>query len=63
MEVGLFSIFCCFKIAKMGVSRFSLRCMVPLVKVIQDFQAKLGVIRGLWSDPWCIVGDFSSFVS
>lgn len=45
----------------MGLSRFLLGCMVPLVKVIENFQVKLGAIRGLWSDPWCIRGDFNSF--
>ena len=23
------------------------------------FWAELGAVRGLWSDPWCVAGDFN----
>ena len=25
----------------------------------EGFWIELGAIRGLWIDPWCVVGDFS----
>lgn len=33
----------------------------PLLKREREgFWSKLGAIKGLWSDPWCVAGDFSS---
>ena len=32
----------------------------PTVKVErEDFLSELGAIRGLWNEPWCVVGDFN----
>ncbi|RVX12604.1 Transposon TX1 uncharacterized 149 kDa protein [Vitis vinifera] len=30
-----------------------------LMKEREDFWAELGAVRGLWSDPWCVAGDFN----
>ena len=28
----------------------------------EDFLSKVGAIRGLWNEPWCVVGDFNMII-
>ena len=55
MEVGLFSILCCFKSCENGLLWIFTGVYGPtLTKYRELFWEELGVIRGLWTDPWCI---------
>ena len=60
MEVGLFSISCRFKNCEDGFSWIFSRVYGPTLKRYRElFWEELGAICGLWSDPWCIGGDFN----
>ena len=60
MEVGAFLVSCRFINCEGGfVWMFSRVYRSILVEEREDFWAELGVIMGLWMDPWCIGGDFS----
>ena len=59
MEVGLFSVSCRFKNCEDGFNWIFSGVYGPTVKRYRElFWEELGAIRGLWSDPWCIGGDF-----
>ena len=60
MEVGAFLVSCRFINCEGGfVWMFSHVYRSILIEEREDFWAELGVIMGLWMDPWCIGGDFS----
>ena len=60
LEVGLFSISCRFKNCEDGFMWFFMGAYGPTLKSYREpFWEELGVIRGLWYDPWCIGGDFN----
>ena len=60
MELGLYSISCRFKSCDDGFVEIFTRVYDPtLGSVIEDFWDELGAIRGLWSDLWCIGGNFN----
>ena len=60
MEVGLFSISCRFKNCEDGFKWIFSEVYNPTMKRYRElFWEELGAIRGLWSDPWCIGGDFN----
>ena len=60
MEVGLFSISCRFKNCEDGFNWVFSGVYGPTLKRYRElFWEELGAIRGLWSDPWCIGGDFN----
>ncbi|KAL6327470.1 hypothetical protein AAG906_020066 [Vitis piasezkii] len=60
MEVGFFSISCQFKNCEDGFSWIFLVVYDPTLKRYRElFWEELGAICGLWSDPWCIGGDFN----
>ena len=60
MEMGLFSILCRFKNCKDGFLWIFTGVYGPTLKRYREpFWEELGVIRGLWSDLWCIGGDFN----
>ena len=60
MEVGLFSILCRFKNCEDGFLWTFTGVYEPTMKQYRElFWEELGAIRGLWSDPWCIGGDFN----
>ena len=60
MEVGLFSVSCRFKNCEDGFNWVFSGVYGPTVKRYRElFWEELGAIRGLWSDPWCIGGDFN----
>ncbi|RVX04946.1 putative ribonuclease H protein [Vitis vinifera] len=60
MEVGLFSVSCRFKNCKDGFLWTFTGVYGPTMKRHRElFWEELGAIRGLWSDPWCIGGDFN----
>ncbi|KAL6331818.1 hypothetical protein AAG906_020162 [Vitis piasezkii] len=60
MEVGLFSISCRFKNCEDGFNWIFSGVYGPTLKRYRElFWEELGAIRGLWSDPWCIGGDFN----
>ncbi|RVW23995.1 hypothetical protein CK203_092093 [Vitis vinifera] len=60
LEVGIFSISCRFKNCEDGFMWFFTGVYGPTMKRFKEsFWEVLGAIRGLWSDPWCISGDFN----
>ncbi|RVW32661.1 Transposon TX1 uncharacterized 149 kDa protein [Vitis vinifera] len=60
LEVGIFSISCRFKNCEDGFTWFFTGVYGPTLKSYREpFWEELGAIRGLWSDPWCIGGDFN----
>ena len=60
MELGLYSISCHFKSCDDGFVGIFTRVYDPtLGSVREDFWDELGAMRGLWSDLWCIGGDFN----
>ncbi|RVW56523.1 hypothetical protein CK203_072539 [Vitis vinifera] len=60
MEVGLFSVSCRFKNCVDGFLWTFTGVYGPTIKRHRElFWEELGAIRGLWSDPWCIGGDFN----
>ena len=60
MELGLYSISCRFKCCDdCFVWIFSGEYGPTLGNAREDFWDEFGAIRGLWSDPWCIGGDFN----
>ena len=60
LEVGIFSISCRFKNCEDGFMWFFTGVYGPTMKRYREpFWEELGAIRGLWSDPWCIGGDFN----
>ncbi|RVW36959.1 Transposon TX1 uncharacterized 149 kDa protein [Vitis vinifera] len=60
MEVGFFSVSCRFKNCEDGFLWTFTGVYGPTMKRHRElFWEELGAIRGLWSDPWCIGGDFN----
>ncbi|RVW91675.1 LINE-1 reverse transcriptase-like [Vitis vinifera] len=60
LEVGLFSISCRFKNVEDGFRWTFSRVYRPTLKRYREaFWEELRAIRGLWTDPWCIGGDFN----
>ena len=58
--VGNFSVSCRFKNCEDGFCWLFSGVYGPsLMKEREDFWAELGAVRGLWSDPWCVAGDFN----
>ena len=58
--MGNFSISCCFKNCDDGFCWSFIRVYRPMLKLErEDFWSELGDVRGLWSDPWCMAGDFN----
>ena len=59
-EVGNFSVSCRFKNCEDDFCWLFFGVYGPsLMKEREDFWAELGAVRGLWSDPWCVAGDFN----
>ncbi|RVX21573.1 hypothetical protein CK203_002338 [Vitis vinifera] len=59
-EVGNFSVSCRFKNCEDDFCWLFSGVYGPsLMKEREDFWAELGAVRGLWSDPWCVAGDFN----
>ena len=60
MEVGIFSISCHCKNCEDGFLWTFTGVYGPTLKWYRElFWEELGVIRGLWFDPWCIGEDFN----
>ncbi|RVW92113.1 hypothetical protein CK203_037043 [Vitis vinifera] len=60
MEVDKFSVSCHFKNCEDGFYWIFTGVYGPTLKLDrEDFLSELGAIRGLWSDPWCVAGDFN----
>ena len=60
VEVGNFSVSCRFKNCEDDFCWLFSGVYGPsLMKEREDFWAELGAVRGLWSDPWCVAGDFN----
>ena len=60
MEMGKFSISCCFKNCDDGFCWIFTRVYGPTMKLDrEDFFSKLEAIRGLWDEPWCATRDFN----
>ncbi|RVW33931.1 Transposon TX1 uncharacterized 149 kDa protein [Vitis vinifera] len=60
MEVGNYSVSCCFRNVEDGFCWVLSGVYGPSVKVErEEFLSELGAIRGLWNEPWCVAGDFN----
>ena len=60
MEVGLFSILCSFKNCENGLLWIFMGIYgLTLTRNRELFWEELGAIQGLWTDLWCIRGDFN----
>ncbi|RVW93092.1 Transposon TX1 uncharacterized 149 kDa protein [Vitis vinifera] len=60
MEVGNYSVSCRFKNVEDGFCWAFSGVYGPSVKVErEEFLSELGAIKGLWNEPWCVVGDFN----
>ena len=60
LEEGEYSISCRFKNCEDGVVWVYTGVYGPVCRrEREDFWEELGAIRGLWSDPWCVGGDFN----
>ena len=59
-EVGNFSVSCKFKSYEDNLCWIFSGVYGPLLKKeMEDFWAELGAVRALWSDLWCVAGDFN----
>ena len=64
MELGVFSISCMFRKVKDGFQWTVTGFYGPVVGTLREcFWEELGAIRGLWTRPWCIGGDFNAITS
>ena len=60
LEEGNFSVSCRFKNCEDSFCWSFTGVHGPTLKVEREgFQSELGAVRGLWSDPWCVAGDFN----
>ena len=60
MEVGAFSVSCHFIYCEHDFGQVFTRVYGPtLSRERENFWIELRDIRGLWSDPWCVGGDFN----
>lgn len=64
MEVGQFSISCRIRNVEDGFVWLFTGVYGPFSREDREaFWGELGAIRGIWSDPWCIGGDFNVTLS
>ncbi|RVW81853.1 putative mitochondrial protein [Vitis vinifera] len=64
MEVGKFSVSCRIRNVEDGMTWIFTGVYGPYSKEDKDcLWEELGVIRGLWEDPWCLGGDFNVILS
>ena len=64
MEVGQFSISCRLRNVEDGFVWIFTGVYGPFSREDREaFWEELGAIRGIWSDPWCIGGDFNVILS
>lgn len=60
VELGMHSLSCKFKNCDDNFIWMFTRVYEPVSNIDrEELSAKLGNIRRLWSDPWCIGGDFN----
>nr|CAN78335.1 hypothetical protein VITISV_004143 [Vitis vinifera] len=60
MEVGKFTVSCRFKNCEDGFCWSFSGVYGPTMKAERkELWSELGAIRGIWNEPWCIVGDFN----
>ena len=58
--MGKFSVSCRFKNCEDGFCWIFTGVYGPILKLDrEDFLSELGTIRRLWSEPWCVAGDFN----
>ena len=63
-EVGKFSVSCRIRNVEDGMTWIFTGVYGPFSKEDKDcLWEELGVIRGLWEDPWCLGGDFNVILS
>ena len=59
VEVGSFSISCRFRNCEEGFIWVFSRLYGPLKgRERMEMWEELVVVKGLWDEPWCIIGDF-----
>ena len=60
VEEGIFSVSCLFKNCMDGMRWVFTGVYGPVCRRDREvFWEELGSIKGLWSDPWCVGGDFN----
>ena len=61
MEIGIFSVSCCFKNCIDGFQWMFSGVYGPIVDSKREFfWEELGAVRGLWNGPSCVGGDFNA---
>ena len=61
---GVFSVSCSFRNVEDGFQWiFTGVYGLVLANLKEDLWEELGLVRGLWSEPWCIGGDFNASIS
>ncbi|RVW24673.1 hypothetical protein CK203_082175 [Vitis vinifera] len=60
LEVGQFSVSCRFRNVEDGFVWMFIGVYGPFIREEREcLWEELGVIRGIWEDPWCLGGDFN----
>ena len=61
---GRFSFLCLFRMAEDEYQWVFFGVYGPIERSLKEFfWVELGLIRGLWEEPWCLGGDFNEILS
>ena len=61
--VGSFSVSCLFRMVKDGYQWVFFGVYGPVERSLKEsFWEELGLISGMWEEPWCVGGDFNEIL-
>ena len=64
MVIGVYSISCLFRNVKDGFQWIFTRVYGLVMGILKEkIWEVVGDVRGLWTSPWCIEGDFNAITS